>query len=322
MLIQPQKLSDLKKEFDFIAKSHCENIAGVWRVDAQNPGPILGITMCTHGNEPSGLAALRYLRLTTNIEKTLRNGSIIFTLNNLLAARAFFNSKNKAKKGRARFVDINFNRLPANAIRLKNDERYEIKRANELYPIWKKFDFAIDIHSTSQKSNPMIIAGKNLNLNLIKGFPINAIISNIDKIQIGKPAFSFYGQPTGSIPLLEIECGSHVNPLSFRRAIISAMALLKNLNMIDGKSTNKTQKHTEYFIKSSVMFSDKSNKLVKVFKNYEFIKKGALIAVNDRHTIHAPFNCHAFMGPQKTKPTSIAEEVLFLSKPKKYIKLS
>lgn len=321
MAIQSLKLNDLKKEFDFLANLKSKGIFGIWRVNSQKPGPTLGITICTHGNEPSGLAALRYLRRKFDIKKNLERGSLIFVLNNLKAAQKSFRAKTEDEKRRSRFIDINFNRLPANTLKLNNDSRYEIKRARELCPIWREFDFAIDIHSTSQKSDPMTICGAKLDMNLIRGFPIDTIISNIDKIQIGRPAFSFYGRPSGNIPLLEIECGAHTDPMSFKRAIISVLALLKNLRMISGESDDKIKIFKEYFIKSSIMFPDNSYALAKVFKNYEFVQKNAIIASNERHMIRAPFDCHIFMAPPTTKPASISEEVVFLSGPVKNTKI-
>lgn len=314
-------LSDLKNEFEFIIKSRYKGVVGVWHINSRKPGPILGITIFTHGNEPSGLAALWYLRCKFNIEENLKKGSLIIVVNNLRAAQKFFRTKNNEKKRFTRFIDINFNRLPANTLKLKNDNRYEIKRAQELQHIWREFDFAIDIHSTSQKSDPMIVCGDQFNINLIKGFPINTIISNIDKIQIGKPAFAFYGRPTGSIPLLVIECGSHTDPASFKRSIASVVALLRNIKMISGKSAVRIKTLKEYSIESSIMFPDNSYELVKVFKNYEFVPNDAAIASNGHRTIRAPFDCHIFMAPPKTKPASIAEEVVFLSRPEKIIKM-
>lgn len=154
-------LDQLKPEFDFIKSSRYEGINGVLFINSGVPGPILGITMQTHGNEPSGLATLWHFRHNFNLGANLQKGSVFFIINNIQATENYFSALNmddgeekETAKRRARFADCNMNRLPEETLELSNDARYEVRRAQELRPVWQKLEVAIDIHSVLQKSPP------------------------------------------------------------------------------------------------------------------------------------------------------------------------
>ena len=75
----------LIKQFNFIKKSSYQGVNGVWKIQSGKPGPVLGITLHTHGNEPSGLAVLSHFREKFPLERHLKNGAVVFALNNILA---------------------------------------------------------------------------------------------------------------------------------------------------------------------------------------------------------------------------------------------
>ncbi len=163
--------------------SVCDGVPGVMRISSGRAGPIVGVTVCSHGNEPSGLAAVDYLLNTLKLPVNLLRGEVYLVVNNLQAA---LESK--------RFVSVDMNRLPADTPTRDNDPASEVRRSRELLPIWKKFDVGLDIHSTSQDAPPMIISlGPMFHAELVRGFPIEIVISNIDRVQRGKPAPAFYG---------------------------------------------------------------------------------------------------------------------------------
>src|SRR3989344_8257828 len=217
----------LSSEFDFLKSSEFESVKGVLCINSGNPGPMLGITVSTHGNEPSGLAALWYLRNEFKLTDNLLRGSVFLVLNNVRATERYFAAcatQDDAAKKTARFCDHNMNRLPENSLILKGDTRYEILRVQELRPVWERFEVAFDIHSTQMPSDPMIIACGGLQEDLIKGFPVSILITNIEKVQVEKPAVSFYGVE-GRIKTLAIEAGSHDNPSSFAGSIACTLTL-------------------------------------------------------------------------------------------------
>ncbi len=87
--------------------------------------------------------------------------------------------------------------------------------------------------------------------------------------------------------------------------------------MIAEKKSADIQPKTyqEYFIDGSVVFPHTSFELVKVFESFERVFEGQILAKGRGTYITAGFDGHALFGPKKLKPDSIAEEVLFLSRP-------
>lgn len=315
---------ELRNEYESIRCATYNGIHGVWYADSDKPGPVLGITILTHGNEPSGLAALWYMRHCIDVAATLQKGSVFFVLNNTKAAEAYFaalsivdEDKRETTKRLARLHHHNMNRLPGDTLELKGDTRFEIYRAQELRPIWRLFDVGLDIHSTLQTSDPMIIACDGFDERLIKGFPIDIVITNIDRVQLGKPAISFYGTP-GSVSVIGIEAGSHEDPQSVACAIRCARALMENLGMLarEGSTAQQpAQASHEYFVDGSVVLPDASYSLVKVFDMFEPIKRGQVLARGNGPDIAAPFDGHSLLGHHKLKPDFLGEEMMFLSYP-------
>ena len=308
-------LSEARKVFERLSRSRYEGVPGIVRIDGKKPGPTVGITVCTHGNEPSGLAAADFLFNTVARKKELLSGTVYVVLNNVLAADRYFNARTAEEKRTARFADVNMNRLPPDALERKQDTRYEIKRIRALSPIVERFDVGLDIHSTSQDSAPMIIAlGNEIPKDLIQGMPIRKILSNIDAVQKGKPASYFYGPKDGSGIKLGIETGSHEKSSSFERAKLCAEALLQNLGMLAGKPQPVSAPYEEYPVTSSVLFPDDSYELTREFPNFECVPKGTLLARGNGPDLVAKANqCTLFASG--TKPVSLSEEALFLSDP-------
>src|SRR3989344_3131606 len=213
----------LKNTFETFTQSSYKGVLGVLKFEGTIPGQCVGITICTHGNEPSGLAAAAFL------------------------------------------LDY----LSKNSLELVADNRYEIRRAQELAPIWKQFTVGLDIHSTTALTDPMIIAnGGNFGAikDLIRGFPIDILISNIDQAQIGMPAATLYGDRTKEARIFAIEAGQHEQNESFDRAAHCSLTLLQNLKMLKGVPDNRQRKLREYFIDSSIIFHDLFFDLTKDFK--------------------------------------------------------
>ncbi|MBI5644632.1 succinylglutamate desuccinylase/aspartoacylase family protein [Candidatus Kaiserbacteria bacterium] len=311
----PYALVSLFKRFK---EMQCEDISGVMRIESGKLGPILGITACTHGNEPSGLAAFEYLLREKNIEKELMCGTLYLVINNICATEKFFNATSNEEIRKSRFCDINMNRLPRETLHLTSDTRYEIVRARELYPVWKHFEFGIDIHSTLELSEPMIISrGGEFHPELVRGFPIKTLISNIDRIQIGAPAFSFYSSPESDAKIFAIEVGQHTDPSSFERAATCAVSLLENLSMLPSTKQSVAMEYDEYHIDDSIVFPDLSFDFIKEFKSYEKVHKGDLLAMStNEKEIRATFDGHLIM-PTSRRGTDkdISEEMAFISRP-------
>ncbi|MEI7480586.1 MAG: hypothetical protein WCJ59_03070, partial [bacterium] len=246
----------------------------------------------------------------------LLKGSVLIVVNNLEATDKALIAKNKVEKMLCRFIDLNFNRLPKYLLTIKSDNRYEIKRAKELLPIWESFDVALDIHSTTQDNPPMIIASNNLDFELVKDFPIKTVITNIVDIQLGAPAFAFYGG-NKVIQTIEIESGQHNKTKTREVATKCVLSLLNKLKMINvGVSKIKTVKtFDEYYVDDSIIFDSTDDELARPFTDFECIKKGELLALVNNVKVFAKEDCCVLMAPKGKKPSRIGEEAVFLSKP-------
>ena len=306
---------DLLKTFEKIKSATHEGIEGVLKFDSGKPGPTLGITIQTHGNEPSGLAALWYFLNKYPLQQLLESGVVFFVVNNIRATEKYFEAKTDEEKRVARFIDINFNRLPEDTMSRVGDPSYEVNRAQKLRKVWESFDVGLDIHSTAQPSKPMIIVVNEFQKDLIEGFPIEIIVSNIDKVQRGRPATAFYGGEKG-IPVLGIEAGSHESPESFRTAIACVLCLMQNLEMISrDTSVLLKREYLLYRVIDSLMFPNDSYILDHVSPMFSAISKGDIIANGDSGPIYSPVSGCTIFGPKQIKPDTITEEVLFFTKP-------
>lgn len=310
--------------FNRFKEAQREGISGVVRIESGKPGPVLGITACTHGNEPSGLAIFGYLLNEKNIEKELKCGTLYLVVNNIRATERFFGATSESEIQKSRYCDVNMNRLPKEALDLMNDARYEIARVRELYPLWKRFEFGLDVHSTLDPSEPMIISkGGEFHSDLVRGFPIRKLISNIDKVQIGIPAFALYGGLGSKAKTFAVEAGQHTDPDSFTRAATCAISLLENLDMLPRTQESTVVEYDEYHIDDSIIFPDISFDFIKDFKSYDEIHKGDLLAQNTKgEGIRAPLDGHLiFPTSRRGANKDISEEVAFISLPMKIRKV-
>lgn len=298
-----------KDIFNILRSATYRDVPGVFVIEGTEPGPTVGISICTHGNEIAGLSAAEYLLDLVNGGKELKRGGIYIVLNNLKAAEHFFDLNDT----QARFVDIDFNRLPPSVFDGNPSNDYEITRARVLKEVWDGFDYGIDMHSTTLETTPLIIAPtEGLRKDVLHGIPIHTCISNITHIQKGVPAMDFYGR--GKAYTVGVECGSHYKQETFDLARESVLAFLANLDMLDVPASAKKEEYTQYDVFDSIIFPNDSYELVKLFRNFEFIPEGALIATGDGPSFRAQKDCYALMASKK-KPSDITSEALFLALP-------
>lgn len=310
--------------FEMLANATHEGIPGVICIDSGVPGPVLGITVCTHGNEPAGLAACDFLLNKFDFKSNLKVGTVYLVLNNIEATRNYFNANTKEEVESARFVDLNMNRLPEDTMSDLTNVKYEVVRARELLPIWQRFTAGLDIHSMSGKHLTMIITrGNNFDRikPYIKGFPIKTLITNIDDVQLGKPPFVFYGEGNEGALVFGIEAGLHEHPETFTNARDSVLSFMQSLGMIEGEPYNPFEGlYEEYHVVGSIKFQSKTPDLAAMFDHLHKVPKGTpLVVENGEVTEIAEIDCQLLFpsrkrGNEKTDK-DIEEEIAFISLP-------
>ena len=319
--IQTPTPANLSREFQFIRQATYQGINGVFVVDSGITGPTIGITMHTHGNEPAGLAALWYARNVLCLHRRLVRGRIMFVLNNIEAARMYFSARTMQQKRDARFFELNMNRLPEGLA--KDQDTYEVKRARELLPIWQQFESALDIHSiefagTPEENAPMIIevtSDKRIE-KLIQRFPIGLRFTDVERFQLRKPMISFCGDPKKPrIPAVGMESGSHTGPESFNTAIACTLAFLGEHGVIESPIELPIVSNRKvYRFVGRLLFSNDTWSLVKVFKPYEYIRKGMLLATNTAGAeMRAWLDAYAIFPPKAKTKTKAGDEVMFFA---------
>ncbi len=316
------QLVDLYGELDWMRSSHHDDVRGVWIVDSGIPGPTLGITTMTHGNEIAGLAVIKHFRTINPLAQRLRCGKAVFVVNNVTACAVYFQLlgrgyDEKFARDHTRFLHENMNRLPEDVMNRFPSGRPKIslerQRAQELGATWKTFDAAIDIHSMSAGTFSVIVNTlPYVDPDLFRGFPVQTIYSGIVDVQIGKPACYFYGE-VGKVRSIGLEAGQHTDETAQRNAVASCEALLVNLGMIEGTVSSNQREYATYRIINSIFFPDASYRLIHPFKFYEAISAGQILAEGAGDPICSPCDGLVIMPPLGTEVQNIEEEVFFIS---------
>lgn len=295
--------------FNYLIKNEYKGVKGVFCLDSGIPGPCMGVTILTHGNEPCGLEVAQAF---IKNPKQLVKGKILICLNNISAGTCYFQSKTAEEEKSTRFVDINMNRLPMDTLNNQSYTFYEILRAKALYPIWQEFDYAIDIHSTEQPSMPMLIEGPTSSPNVTDTLDLELVIRGIVDKQLKRPVISFFNKRCISFGL---EAGSHKTEDSAVTAKRITLQILNYYGMVELHKVPvlKSAKRI-YNVIDKIIFPKDSFELVKIFKFFEPVKAGEVLAVDreSAETLLSPVDGVTLFAPNSIKPTFFDEEVMFI----------
>ena len=309
---------DPKEVLRAFEKTFCDGVAGVMLFDSGRPGPTVAITACTHGNEPCGLYAIEHIHQMLTAGKSLLYGRLFLVVNNIRAAKAYlFPEKGiVCASPTARYIDLNMNRLPVDlSVNVGDAYLYEVMRAKELLPIWQQFDFALDFHSTSKPSLPMIVTGRDtFPAREVRGMDVYRVLSNIDSVQIGKPAFAYYGTGRNFERVFEIEAGKHDLVETYERAARCAEQFLRNVGVYgEVPILTQTTQYEEYRIYGYVRLQSQGYRIVRVFADFESVSSGTVLASGPGPDYVAPRDSHTLFCPSDINNVDLNEEALFLS---------
>lgn len=312
----------LKEVFNYQSKHQYMGVYGVYIIDSGKPGPTVGLTAMTHGNEPCGLHVLDYLVKKESKGWKPKVGKIVLVINNIEAARNYFDHDDPDNSSQFRYLDRNMNRLPED-LEISHDDQREVVRAKVLKPIWESFDCAIDFHSCTGELKPMAIMGyipseKSTAFQL----PFDTYVDNIVPVQIGVPAFGHYGKNPFLTDVFEIEGGPH---MSYDYMDFLTRAVQRYLNILglddDPVDIEGPQAADIYHMHGTLIVPEAGYEVARIFQNYEFLPQGTVLATKGDKEIKIDFDGCPFLPPTTTKINDHTEEALFLSKPvKKVIK--
>ncbi len=313
--IDASQFAALRHAFAALAACSDAGPAGTMIQDSGRPGPTVGITAMTHGNEPAGLAA--WDALTRRAPLALLKGRVVWVLNNLKAAERYFALPFEAPfpdKQRTRAFDLNMNRLPRDLTARARGEAYEIDRSLDLLPVWRSFDVGLDIHTTSQSEPPMLCVTAATDPALYRGFPAEDVILGFDTAARDAVVLNYFGKPGAASQCFSVEAGGHEDAASWRTATMAVRILLANLGMAAPLETRPMPRRL-YRLSGGVFFPAPDYAMVEIFPNFAPIRAGAVLARGQGPDLVAPHDGHVLMCPKSGRLSDIREEAVFLSAP-------
>jgi predicted deacylase len=314
-------LENAKCAFQLLKDKTVDGVRGVLILDSGQPGPVVGITVCTHGNEFCGLSTLTWLLRDIEAQRLHHtHGKIIITLNNMAATEAFLASEDPSESKIYRFTEIDMNRLPLDFRDAKWSAVYEVQRSLELEPIWARFDYSIDIHSTSAPSIPMIVELNPLSRHLSKSVPIQNVVSEIVPHLAGRPVASLYGH-TPNHECIIIEGGQHEVDETHEITRQAVANILFDLGILNGQNVTTPSHQTAedkdiYNVTNPIVFPNESYEFTRLFGNFETIAAGTVIAKGDGEDIVSTQESVVIFPKPFFKPAANAlnYEMMFLAK--------
>jgi predicted deacylase len=184
----------------------------------------------THGNEVCGAIALERL-LREGLRPTRGTLSLVFA--NVAAYLRF----DRADPFASRCVDEDFNRLWTPAVLDSPRSSVELARARELRPLYERVDCLLDLHSMSEASPPLAMAGaqrKGVELARAVGIPRHVIVDRGHASGKRLRDYAQFDDPADPRNALLIECGQHweaAAPVVARHAVLR---FLRHFGMLDG----------------------------------------------------------------------------------------
>ena len=190
---------------------------------------------------------------------------------------------------------------------------YEIVRLQALYPILCTVDTALDLHSTSLPSDPMIISLSSTSKALLSTLPIRDVITQVEKVMGDIFLLSYVGGFRSShVETVAVECGMHDDPRSSEYARASVFALMKYCGLGSSSFSSHMEKHL-FTMQTQIFFPDESYQLVKDFGNFEVITEKQILAKGSGPDIVAPHSGHALFAFKGGRVPSLNEAALFLT---------
>lgn len=272
---------------------HIERVIGEY---TQNiPGPILIFVGGIHGNEPSGVIALKQVFVKLIQSKPVIKGSIYGFAGNLTALGQ-----------NLRYVEEDLNRIWKtdrmeeinNGKYIPENESIEGREQKELYEAIKSATqnnhkiYIFDLHTTSSESQPFITIGDTLrNRFFAMKFPIPVILGIEEQLE--GTLLSYVNGELGYITM-GFESGQHEALSSIQIHIALIWLVLQNAKCIDPKdipnledhyrilnsSTNDRQKIFEIRYRYDIS-ELKEFKMNPGFQNFQKINKGTILAKSE-----------------------------------------
>lgn len=275
-----------------------------WTFASPTPGPHVAVTSIVHGNEFSGAIILDEL-LQAKLRP--RRGTLSFVFCNLAAFERF----DPDFPSDSRFVDEDFNRVWSPETLDGPRESVELTRAREIRPLIESVDLLLDLHTMTQPSPPLMMAGpmaKGRALAQLVGTPAHVIS---DKGHGNGTRMRDYGafiDPNSARNALLLEAGQHWAASSVDVARQATARFLVAAGAIDVADlpfplAPLPAEQSLMQVAEVVVCKTEEFKFVREFFGLEELSKGDLLATDGEQEIRIPFDeCRLIMPSRKLKP--------------------
>lgn len=300
--------SDVRDICSSLADSQYRGVAGVKLFGPSEGKPVV-ITAMTHGDEACGLGVVWYFLQHPEVVAKLKS-PVLFCINNLEGA---------LRDGQ-RFIDVNMNRLPDDALK-RGTEGYEFRRLAELAPLWEDAAWGIDIHAYKHPDPPMTIdvKGDAAMVAKLSGFTgLSVRATNMMPVQGSCPLAWFFGGAGKNIPAIEIECGSWDDPAGIEVAITACLSALVGMGVLDLPHQIVPGHQDIYRIAKTFRFPNLSYSLQCKHEHGDVIKVGEIIATGDGEPIIADRDYRVLLTRKEERFSAskdLQKEVLWLAEP-------
>jgi predicted deacylase len=234
--------------------------------------PVVGIMGLVHGNEPCGGFAIDSLK-----DVKPKKGTLILMKANLEAAEL-----------NQRSVEINMNRVFPG----KEEGKLEEKIAYELFPFMKMCDYLLDLHSTSEDSDPFMI--------VVEDDEAKSKVAS----QLGiKNYIDLGGHIRGTTMDDEgvkfvVECGQHDEELTKQVAVQVANNFLKATGIIDGKAPKEDI--SKYKVIKQMVIDNPDNFIFsQKIEPFKLVKEGDIIGSYSDKNLHASIDFYPVLITKK-----------------------
>lgn len=235
----------------------------------------IAIIGAVHGDEKVGVEALKRLK------KIIDGKSIVGIVAN---KKAFERGK--------RFIAQDLNRsFPGNP-----KGALEEKIAYKLTKKIRKFDYILDLHSFSCKSEPFVVLTKKTkkHLKLANASGVRKIVFMSPKLASDKALIDH------CCCGISIEVGKHDLESTFKRATFYTENILGVLGFLERKK-RKTDE-IDYFEIIDVFFKENDERVAGGITNFKLVHKGETVATGKQRRIVAPYDFYPVLARERAYP--------------------
>jgi hypothetical protein len=275
----------------------------IGKFEGSRPGPNLIFFAAIHGNETSGIYALKNVLDELSETRPDFRGSFIAIAGNL-----------KAIKENKRYLGKDLNRIWFPKTIIPREERNSIPEYREKIEILDHLieivdngqpTFVFDLHTTSSHSMPFLSISDTLkNRKIIRKIPVNLVLG-LEELLDG-PMFSFFSEI--GMPAILFEAGQHDAVSSFENHVAFIWMALCELRSIHKKRVPNYSSYVQTLRKSApggnkafelkfryLIKQDEEFRMKDGYVNFQKVEKDETLAFNQHGKIRAKRSGNIFM---------------------------